>query len=255
MVGYVGERSVGAAMRGALRATLRTIYPPHCLACNEVVGNEGGLCGACWREAVFIEGLVCDLCGAPLPGEEGVGPACCDDCLAIARPWTRGRAALVYGGTGRRLILGFKHGDRTELARVAAGWLVHAGRDILEPDLLVAPVPLHWWRLVRRKYNQSALLAVALGRLAELECCPDLLIRTRSTGTQEGRDRMQRFRNVSGAIAVHPRQEERIAGRRVLLVDDVLTSGATLAACAEAALTAGAHEVRVLALARVAKDR
>ncbi|MFD0982186.1 ComF family protein [Tropicimonas aquimaris] len=252
---FVSCLSVGAAMRGALRTTLRTIYPPHCLSCNEVVGTERGLCGACWAEAVFINGLVCELCGVPLAGEEGGGPACCDDCLAIARPWTAGRAALVYAGTGRRLVLGLKHGDRTELAKVAAGWMAHAGRDILEPDLLVAPVPLHWWRLFRRRYNQSALLSVALGRLTGLECCPDLLVRTRATPTQEGRDRHQRFRNVSGAIAVHPRRADGIAGRRVLLVDDVLTSGATMAACADVALAAGACEVRVLALARVSKDR
>lgn len=254
MGGQVIRLQAEGIVRKALTTALRTIYPPHCLACNEVVAVEGGLCGSCWRETHFITGLVCDACGVPLPGEGEGGRVLCDDCLSIARPWSRGRAAMVYRGTGRRLVLGFKHGDRTELARVAGKWMARAGRDILAPGMLAVPVPLHWRRLFRRKYNQSALLSAALALHAGLETCPDLLRRTRHTGTQEGRGRDQRFQNLSGAIGVHPRRAARLQGRDVVLVDDVLTSGATLASCAEACLAAGARDVRVLVLARVVKD-
>lgn len=233
---------------------LGAIYPPHCLNCNAIVAHEGALCPSCWRDTPFITGLVCDLCGTPLPGEALGGPVLCDDCLTIARPWVKGRAALGYGGNGRRLVLALKHGDRTDLARPAAGWMASAGAALLQDDPLLVPVPLHWRRLFRRRYNQSALLARALARQCGLDCCPDLLVRTRATGSQDGKGRDARFANLQGAIRVAPGRAARLAGRNVVLIDDVMTSGATFAACAEACLAAGAGQIRVLALARVAKD-
>ena len=237
-----------------LAALIGAIYPPHCLSCGEVTAQTGGLCGPCWREARFLRGTLCDACGTPLPGEPDGGPLTCDDCLAIARPWTRGRAALAYDGTGRRLVLALKHQDRTDLPPAAARWMLSAGAGLVAPGQLVAPVPLHWIRLFRRRYNQAALLSEAIARSARLAHCPDLLRRLRATPSQEGRSRDARFDNLARAIDVHPARRHRLAGRTVLLVDDVLTSGATLAACAEACLAAGAAEVRVLALARVVKD-
>jgi predicted amidophosphoribosyltransferase len=133
-------------------------------------------------------------------------------------------------------------------------WLLRAAQPILKPDMLVAPVPLHWFRLLRRRYNQSALLSRACATLARLDHCPDLLVRRRHTATQDGRDRDGRFSNLSDALSVHPRRTAQIAGRHVLLIDDVMTSGATLAAGAEACVAAGAIGVAVLVLARVAKD-
>ena len=145
--------------------------------------------------------------------------------------------------------------------RAMAGRLWHhcllslrAAGPILEPGMLVAPVPLHWLRLFRRRYNQSALLSSALSSLARLDHCPDLLIRHRNTRSQEGRDRDGRFRNLDGAIRLHARRRWQVEGRPILLVDDVMTSGATFAAAAEACIAAGAIGVSVLALARVAKD-
>lgn len=247
---------IGAAtLRSGFETALRIVYPPHCLACNEIVGSQGGLCGKCWAQTPFISGLTCDLCGTPLPGEEAEGGIVhCDDCLRIARPWTRGRAALIYRDSARRLILGFKHGDRTEIARAAGQWMATAAQEIRLPGQIVVPTPLHWQRLFARRYNQAALLAAETARCLGLSHCPDLLERYRHTGTQEGKGAMARFDNLADAIRVNPRHAARIRGRPVLLVDDVFTSGATLAACADACLSAGADDVRVLALARVVKD-
>ena len=237
-----------------LQAALQVIYPPQCLSCAAPVASDFGLCADCWRETPFIAGLACDQCGIPLPGGEAGEIAHCDDCIAIARPWDRGRAALVYRDNGRRLVLALKHGDRMDLARPAAGWMLKAARPILRPGMLVVPVPLHWLRLFRRRFNQAALLSRALARGAGLDHCPDALIRSRNTGNQDGKTREARFANLVDAFAVPRRRMARIEGRDILLVDDVMTSGATFAATTEALVSAGARSVNVLCLARVAKD-
>jgi predicted amidophosphoribosyltransferase len=237
-----------------LQAALQLIYPAQCLTCDARVTTDFGLCGPCWRATPFIGGLVCDQCGVPLPGEDRGTAEHCDDCLTIARPWSQGRAALLYKDNARHMVLALKHGDRLDLARPAAVWLHRTARPIIKPGMLVAPVPLHWLRLIRRRYNQAALLSAGLAKLAGLDHCPDLLQRPRHTGTQDGRDRDGRFANMSGALRLHPRHAARVAGRHILLVDDVMTSGATLAAGAEACVAAGAIGVSVLVLARVAKD-
>lgn len=237
-----------------MQAALHLVYPPQCLSCDALVTTDFGLCGPCWRDTPFITGLVCDLCGTPLAGEDSGKPEHCDDCLTIARPWSQGRAALLYKDNARHVVLALKHGDRLDLARPAAGWLLRVAQPLLRPDMLVAPIPLHWLRLLKRRYNQSALLSAALARMAGLEHCPDLLIRRRSTPSQEGRNRDARFANLADALALHPRRAARVEGRHVLLIDDVMTSGATLAAAAEACVAGGAKGVSVLVLARVAKD-
>ncbi len=237
-----------------LQAALHVLYPPQCISCAAQVTSDFGLCGECWRETPFIAGLVCDRCGVPLPGGDAGEIAVCDDCMAIARPWGQGRSALMYRDNGRSLVLALKHGDRMDLARPAAAWLMRASEPILRPGALLVPVPLHWFRLFRRKYNQAALLSQALARLAGLDHCPDALIRRRTTGTQEGRTRDGRFANMTDAFRVPAQRAGRVVGRDILLVDDVMTSGATFAAATEALFYAGARSVDVVALARVAKD-
>ncbi len=218
------------------------------------MATDFGLCADCWRDTSFIGGLVCDLCGTPLPGDDTGQPEHCDDCLTIARPWARGRAAVLYKGRGRDLVLALKHADRLDLVRPAAGWMARAAAPIAADDPLVVPIPLHWLRLVSRRYNQSAELARRIARTLHLDCCPDLLRRVRATGTQDGRSRDGRFANLDGALRVPPSRTARVSGRAVLLIDDVMTSGATFAAATEACVAAGATQVSVLALARVAKD-
>jgi ComF family protein len=237
-----------------LQAMLQAVYPPQCLGCDAQVTTDFALCGKCWRDTPFISGLVCDSCGLPLPGDDAGGVVHCDDCLVLVRPWSQGRAAMMYRDNGRRMVLQLKHGDRLDLARPAGAWLLRAARPMLRPGMLVAPIPLHWVRLLRRRYNQSALLSAAMAKLARLDHCPDLLQRRRATASQNGRDRNARFENMDGAITAHPRRAARMQGRHVLLVDDVMTSGATLAVAADACLAAGARDVSVLVLARVAKD-
>lgn len=237
-----------------MQGLLHVIYPPQCLSCDARVTTDFGLCGDCWRDTPFIAGLTCSKCGTPLPGEDTSLGVLCDDCLTIARPWGHGRAALLYKDNARKLVLSFKHGDRIDLARPAASWMMRAAQPILQPNMMIAPVPLHWMRLLKRRYNQSALLSAGVAALAGLEHCPDLLQRRRSTGSQDDRSRDGRFANMSGAITAHPRHSKRIGGRHILLVDDVMTSGATLAAAAEACIAQGASEVSVLVMARVVKD-
>lgn len=237
-----------------LESALHVIFPPTCVGCGTLVASDFGLCGECWRQTPFITGLVCDKCGTPLPGADEGSREFCDDCLMIARPWDRGRAVFLYKDKARDMILGLKHADRLDLVRPMAGWLIRAALPLMAPNLLLAPVPLHWTRLFRRRYNQSALLSRALARATGADHCPDLLVRRQRTGSQEGKSRDQRFANVAGAIRAHPRRKDRIAGRDILLIDDVMTSGATLAAAADACLAQGANRVSVLVLARVAKD-
>ena len=244
---------IPAAIRAAATAGLHLLFPPRCIACGEAVATDFGLCGACWAETHFLTGLGCDACGAPLPGQDE-GAVICDACRAHPQPWSRGRAAIGYSGTGRKLVLGFKHADRLDLVRPLGGWIARAATDLIGPETVIAPIPLHRLRLIRRRDNQSARLAQEIARLSGRPCIPDLFRRTRATPPQKGFDRAARAANVEGAFTIDPRRAEAIAGRPLLIVDDVMTSGATLAAATEAALAAGAERVDVVALARAAKD-
>ncbi|MDU8927886.1 ComF family protein [Alisedimentitalea sp. MJ-SS2] len=236
-----------------IQTALRLIYPPRCVACGEMVESDFGLCGSCWRDTPFIEGLSCDLCGVPLPGESDQDEVC-DDCRKTTRPWRNGRAVFRYAENGRRLVLALKHGDRHDIVRPAAKWLARRAEGLIEQDTLITPVPLHWTRLLKRRFNQSALLAEALAKKVQQPYCPDLLIRCKRTDSLEGKGHEQRFATVTGAIEPHPKRRHRMVGRHILIVDDVMTSGATMAAATEACLTQGARDVSALVLARVAKE-
>jgi ComF family protein len=238
-------------MLDALKTTLiNTVYPPRCLACTEATEQPHGLCPACWRETHFITGTTCDRCGVPLIGEAGAEDVC-ESCRRHPPAWDRGRAAILYAGAGRRMVLALKHGDRLDTVATLAGWMATSGQTLLAGADIVAPVPLHWTRLVRRRYNQSAELARRLARQSGRGFVADLLTRRRATAPQDG-NRAARAANQSGAFAVSRRHAAGLEGKAVVMVDDVLTSGATLSACADCLRGAGAARVDVLVLARVA---
>ena len=239
---------------GLLQTALGVIYPPSCSLCEAEVDTTGGLCGACWVEARFLDGCLCGLCGVPLPGENAEDGLRCDDCLSIVRPWTKGRSAMIYAGAARQMVLRLKHGDRLDLVRPAAQWMARAAEGVMPVDPLLVPVPLHWTRLIARRYNQAALLAREVGRIAEADVAPMALRRIRRTPKQERTTLADRFETMSGAISADPVHGAVMQGRNVVLIDDVMTSGATLSACADACLSARAADVRVVTLARVVKD-
>jgi predicted amidophosphoribosyltransferase len=238
-------------MLGSLKSTLiDTIFPPRCLACTTATDAAQGLCPDCWRDTHFISGTTCRRCGVPLLGDAGREDVC-ETCTRHPPAWDRGASAILYAGAGRRMVLALKHGDRLDMVGPLAGWMAKAGGALLADADLVAPVPLHWRRLALRRYNQSAELARRLARLSARPAALDLLTRRRPTTPQEG-GRLARAANQAGAFSVTPRHAALVDGRRILLVDDVLTSGATLSACADTLRAAGASGVDVLALARVA---
>jgi ComF family protein len=238
------------------RALLDLLLPPHCAACDAMVQAPGLLCPDCFRRTGFITEPFCVRCGVPF-ANAGLGGAeqLCPGCRTVPPVFGRARAALRYDTHGRRLILPFKHADRTELSAVLAPHMARAGAALLrEADLLV-PVPLHRGRLFRRRYNQAALLAKAVGRIANVPCAVDALVRRRATASLGEKSAAERVAEVAGAFAVRPSREARVRGARVLLVDDVMTSGATANACASVLLAAGAAAADVLAAARVPDPR
>ena len=234
------------------RLLVDAVLPPLCLGCNEIVATPGALCAECWSGFSFIAPPQCRRCGVPFARE--IGPeAQCADCLGHPPRFRSARAALVYDERSRRIVLPFKHGDRTDMARACGSWMVRAAAELVPQAELLAPVPLHWRRLFTRRYNQAALLAGAVSRETGLRLAPDLLRRCRWTGSQAGLRGQDRRRNVRLAFDVHPGWASEVRGRGVLLVDDVLTTGATVDACVRALQQAGARHVDVLTLARVVR--
>jgi len=239
--------------RRQFQTALQIVFPPRCVGCGEMVDADFQLCGACWRDTPFINGLICDACGVPLPGVEAEGAEYCDDCLKITRPWEKGRAALLYEGRARAMVLQLKHGDRHDIVHPASRWMAHRAKPLLADETVIAPIPLHWRRFLRRRFNQAALLSKALGRHLQRQHMPDLLLRRQATENLDGKGREERFQTLADSMALNPQFAAQIQGRPVLLVDDVMTSGATFSAAACACLDAGASQVNVIALARVAK--
>ncbi|WP_207483595.1 ComF family protein [Arenibaculum pallidiluteum] len=236
------------------RRVLDLLLPPRCLGCGVRVHAQGTLCAACWAGLSFLAPPWCACCGLPFTVDPGSGDALCGACLAEPPAFARARAALAYDDASRGLVLGFKHADRTHAAPAFGAWMARAGAGVLDGADLLVPVPLHRWRLFRRRYNQAALLARALARLTGVPAAPDLLARRRATPSQGTLGREARRRNVAGAVAVRRGRADAVKGRRIVLVDDVLTTGATLSECARVLLRAGAAQVDALALARVVRD-
>ena len=226
------------------------------MTCDAPVDAQGLMCADCFRQTGFITEPFCARCGVPF-ANAGLGGASglCPGCEATPPVFRRARAALRYDAQGRRLILPLKHADRQELAGTLAPHMVRAGAELLRDAEVLVPVPLHRTRLFHRRYNQAALLAQAAGRLAGRPCVLDALVRLRATESLGEKSAEERAAEVADAFAARRSRMPAIVGKRVLLVDDVMTSGATANACALALLAAGASSVDVLAAARVPDPR
>jgi len=245
--------SVAANIAEGLAPLVDLVYPPRCPLCGVETGRQGGLCVACWSELEIPGEPSCAACSRPLPGiAQGPG-AICAVCLKDPPKHAGIHAATLYNEPSRKLVLALKHGGKIGLAPQLA--LIIASRIPDHPPgeapAVLIPVPLHRWRLWRRGYNQAALLASELAKLAKGTLCVDGLIRTRPTPALGGLGRKERRRVLQGAIAVNPKRTHRLRGQDVILVDDVLTSGATSEVCVRALLRAGARSVRIACFARV----
>ena len=244
-----GQYHLGQARRAA-RVVLDLALPPRCIGCGARTDAAGLACAACWSKLTFIAPPLCETCGAPFDiGIEGTRR--CAACYAATPAFDRARAAVIYDTGSRGLILGFKHGDRLTAGPLFGAWAARAGAELLADADIVAPVPLHRWRLLKRRYNQAALIADQVAKLTGVGHVPDLLERFRATPSQGEMGRTARIRNVAGAFRLNPRHCDRVKGSRIVLVDDVLTTGATVEACAKALRRGGAARVDVLTLARV----
>jgi ComF family protein len=238
---------------GALARLRDFVVPATCMQCSALVGSDGGLCASCWSKARFLARPYCEVLGTPFAYDPGDGSLSAE---AIAEPpaFERHRSVMAYGAAARRLVGGLKFSDRTDLAPWMAQLMAGFGRELIADCAIVVPVPLHRRRLWSRRFNQSAEIARHLCRLTGLQYAPLALARVRATRRQVGLGVSERARNVQGAFRVAPEQRPVVAGRRVLLVDDVYTTGATTQACARALKRAGAPAVDVLTFATAGLD-
>jgi ComF family protein len=246
-------RDVPGLARAAVQAAIGIVFPPSCAACEAAVATPHLLCAGCWSRIRFIERPYCERLGIPFAADLGaplLSPA------AVADPPVFGRARAVarYDEVPRMLVHRLKYADQERLARPIAALMARAGAELLTEADIVVPVPLHRWRLWRRRYNQAMALARIVAEAARLPCDPFLLARVRPTRHQVGLTRAQRRENLQGAFRVPQEGRARISGRRVLLIDDVFTTGATANAAARALLRGGAASVDVLCFAQVVPE-
>lgn len=235
------------------RIALDLLLPPHCAACDERVATAGQLCAACFAATSFIAEPCCERCGVAFAVAD-LGPIC-QPCEANPPRFRQARGGLTYDMQGRRLILPFKHADRPELSRVLAPHMARAGAALLRRAEVLVPVPLHRRRLFARRYNQAVLLAAELSRIAGVPVSRDALVRTKATASLGDSTADEREQEVAGAFTVRPSRKPFLTGRQILLIDDVMTSGATANACVATLLEAGAVAVDVLVAARVPPPR
>jgi len=236
---------------------LDTILPPRCVVTGEMVDRQGMVAPNAWAELDFINHPLCDKCGVPfgfeVDGVEGEDGTHCLQCIDYPPVFDSARASLKYNDQSRDLILGFKHADQTHAALAFVPWLKMAGAGMLEDADALIPVPLHRWRLLRRRYNQSAMIAHFLSKEVRVPVLHQGLVRTRATPTQGHLNFEQRRKNVKHAFSVNEKYSDDIKGKTLLLIDDVYTTGSTVKECTKALKKAGAKEVHILTLARVVR--
>lgn len=242
------------SLRRLASSAVGLVYPPTCVACGAATGQPHALCAACWSGLRLIERPYCERLGTPFALDLGISSLISPGAIAEPPVFGRARAVAIYDGTARDLVHRLKYGDRLDLARTMARMMAAAGSELLEEAELILPVPLHGLRLWRRRFNQSALLAREIGRRSGKPCDLQALARVKATRPQVGLTRHQRAENLQGAFRVTDSGRAGIAGRRLLLIDDVTTTGATGNAAARVLLRAGAAGVDLLTFATVTRD-
>ncbi|WP_223861446.1 ComF family protein [Geminicoccus harenae] len=243
--------SLRGSLLGMGQVLIDAVLPPRCPSCGDMVERQGSLCPPCWHKLRFIAEPACQRCATPVLGAPD-GAIVCPSCIVSPPVHDRARAALCYDSATAPMILAMKHRGRLQAVRAFGAWMARAGHDLFgESDGLV-PVPLHRWRMLWRGYNQSSLLARAVARQVGLPVMDEALARRRATRSQQSLSGADRARNMAGGVFDVPARSL-VEGRRLILVDDVLTTGSTLAACTSALLEAGAAQVDVLVLARVVR--
>jgi ComF family protein len=240
---------MGQGINEIFPAVLDFLIPPVCLACGEKVLKNGGLCHSCWQELMFIEKPFCKICGLKLPEYTSEGMECVD-CLQDPPSFNAARSALKYNGTAAHLIARFKYKDRTENYKILSHWIEMAAGDLIKESDVIMPVPLHRIRLFARGYNQSALLARKIAENADKQYSPQVLKRIKLRPPQASLGRDERINNVSNVFAVNQRHRNLISDKIVAVVDDVMTTGATLNEIAKILCDAGAKKVYCLTIAR-----
>lgn len=240
---------MAAPFRAVFGRALDIALPTLCPACRDQV-RDNGLCASCWSKLTMIARPYCERLGIPFAYDPGPGVL---SMQAISDPpaYHRARAAVRFDDIARALVHALKYGDRNDLAPIMGRWMARAGQELLKDADALIPVPLHWRRLWARRFNQSALLSQAISRETGVPIADAALKRIKATAQQVGLTQSERAQNVQGAFRVPPDRKAEVSGRRVVLVDDVLTSGATSDACARALLRAGASNVDLLVFARV----
>lgn len=248
--GYV--RDIMRYSRVAWQTLINVILPPRCPVTGDLVGQQGTVAPAFWAQLNFIQNPLCDCCGLPFTTPEAPGTLC-GHCIQDPPAFTHARSALYYDEASARLILPFKHGDRTLTAPLLAQWLIQAaGRDLSAYDFIV-PVPLHRWRLLKRRYNQAGELARALSVKTRVPWLSHTLQRHRPTASQGHKPAAARHDNVHNAFRITSPNHVHLKNKTIILIDDVYTTGATIRACCKTLLKAGVKEILVLTLARVAR--
>ncbi len=238
-------------MLNIFQKIIDTILPPRCLKCGKILESENGLCADCFNEIDFISTPYCKKCGRPFADIHHGNGLICGDCMKKQHSLFRfNRSAVKYNEHSKNLLLSFKFMDKTDNAPLLAKWLKQAGKDIFAEGVdIFIPIPLHYKRLLKRRYNQSALLAKELSRLTGIKTDYASVVRGRHTRPQVEFSGAARIKNIKGAFKIkHP---ERIKGKRIVLIDDVMTTGSTLKECALVLKKAGAKSVDTLTVARV----
>ena len=240
-------------MAGLARRASDFLFPPTCPGCGRMLARHSGVCPACWQKITFIERPYCEVLGTPFSHDLGAGMLCAE---AIANPpdFDRARAVCAFNGTAKNLVHALKYRDRTELAPMLALWMARAGSEILAECDAIIPVPLHSRRLLSRKFNQAAELAGQISQLSGKPMLAAAVSRTRNTEHQVGLGRTGRAENVRGAVKVTERGKLEITGKRVVLIDDVYTTGATVSAMARAIRSSHAADISILTFARALPD-